>query len=90
MVDRDNVSLHLQDYLRLLDDQGEPNFAFLEYLNENINKFINNGLDVMMYSLASEVPIFVKYLPKQSGFLLSKASVKEALKQAENQKIFSA
>jgi phosphoenolpyruvate-protein kinase (PTS system EI component) len=90
MVDRDNVSLHLQDYLRLLDDQGEPNFAFLEYLNENINKFINNGLDVLMYSLASEVPIFVKYLPKQSGFLLSKGSVKEALKQAENQKIFSA
>jgi phosphoenolpyruvate-protein kinase (PTS system EI component) len=80
MVDRDNVSVQLQDYLRLLDKQGEPNFAFLEYLNENIKKFINNGLGVIMYSLASEIPIFVRYLPKQVGFLLSKGSVKEALK----------
>jgi phosphoenolpyruvate-protein kinase (PTS system EI component) len=87
MVDRDNVSLQLQDYLRLLNDQEEPNFAFLEYLNENINKFINNGLEVIMYSLASEVPIFAKYLPKEVGFLLSKGTVKEALKQAEIQEI---
>jgi phosphoenolpyruvate-protein kinase (PTS system EI component) len=90
MVDRDNVSLRLQDYLKLLDDQGEPNFAFLEYLNENVNKFINNGLDVIIYSLASEVPIFAKYLPKEVGFLLSKGAVKEALKQAETQEILSA
>lgn len=90
MVDRDNVSLRLQDYLKLLDDQGEPNFAFLEYLNENVNKFINNGLDVIMYSLASEVPIFAKYLPNEVGFLLSKGSVKQALKQAKIQEILSA
>jgi phosphoenolpyruvate-protein kinase (PTS system EI component) len=89
MVDRDNVNLS-QDYLNLLDSRGELNFAFLEYLNENIVKFINNGLGVIMYALASEVPIFVKYLPKQVGFLLSKGSVKEALKQAEIQEILSA
>jgi phosphoenolpyruvate-protein kinase (PTS system EI component) len=89
MVDRSNVNLS-QDYLNLLDSRGEPNFAFLEYLYENIVKFINNGLGVIMYSLASEVPIFVKYLPKQVGFLLSKGSVKGALKQAGNQEILSA
>ncbi len=90
MVDRDNPSPHLQNYLTLLDDRGEPNFAFIEYLRENIIRFIQNDFDVIMYSLAGEVPIFAKYLPKQVGFLLSKGSVKEALKQAEIQEILSA
>jgi phosphoenolpyruvate synthase/pyruvate phosphate dikinase len=90
MVDRDNPSLRLQNYLTLLDDRGEPNFAFIEYLRENIIRFIQNDFNVIMYSLAGEVPIFAKYLPKQVGFLLSKGSVKEALKQAEIQEILSA
>jgi hypothetical protein len=90
MVDRDNPSFHLQNYLTLLDDRGEPNFAFIEYLRENIIRFIQNDFNVIMYSLASEVPTFVKYLPKQVGFLLSKGSVKEALKRAEIQEILSA
>lgn len=83
MVDRENPSPHLQDYLKLIDNKGEPNYAFIEYLRENVSKFLNCGLEVVIYSLASEVPIFVQYLPKEVGFLISKGSVKEALKHLE-------
>ncbi len=83
MVDRDNPSPHLQDYLKLIDNKGEPNYAFIDYLRENVSKFLNRGLEVMIYSLAIEVPIFAKYLPKEVGFLISKGSVKEALKHLE-------
>jgi len=83
MVDRDNSSPHLQDYLKLVDNKGEPNYAFIEYLRENVNKFLNCALEVVIYSLASEVAIFMKYLPKEVGFLISKGSVKEALKHLE-------
>jgi len=81
MVDRDNSNGQLQGYLRLLNDRGEVNLAFIEYLAENVSKFIDRGLEVVMYSLPSEVPIFAKYLPSQVGFLLSKGSVKAALRQ---------
>jgi phosphoenolpyruvate synthase/pyruvate phosphate dikinase len=83
MVDRDNPNRKLQDYLKLLYDNGETNSAFIEYLNENIKRMIEGGFHVIMYSLASEVPIFVKYLSRQVGFLLSKGSVKQAITQLE-------
>jgi len=81
MVDRGNPSL--QNYLKLIDNKGEPNYAFIEYLRENVNKFLNCALEVVIYSLASEVPIFLQYLPREVGFLISKGSVKEALKHLE-------
>ena len=83
MIDRDNPGPHLQDYLNLLDNKGEPNYAFIDYLRENVSKFLNRGLDVVIYSLANEVPLFAKYLPKEVGFLISKGSIKEALKHLE-------
>jgi hypothetical protein len=79
MVDRDNATRQLQDYLNLLNYKGKPNLAFVQYLSENIKRFYVSGFEVIMYSLASEVPIFAKYLPRQVGFLLSKGSVKQAL-----------
>jgi len=79
MVDRDNATRQLQDYLNLLNYKGKPNLAFVQYLSENIKRFYESGFEVIMYTLASEVPVFAKYLPRQVGFLLSKGSVKQAL-----------
>lgn len=79
MVDRDNPSPKLQDYLKLLNERGEANLPFIEYLSETAGRFTHRGFEVVMYSLASEVPTFAKYLPKEVGFLLSKGSVKAAL-----------
>lgn len=79
MVDRDNPSPKLQDYLKLLNDRGEPNLPFIDYLSETAGRFTDRGFEVVMYSLASETPTFAKYLPSRVGFLLSKGSVKAAL-----------
>ena len=79
MVDRDNPSPQLQNYLKLLNDRGEPNLPFIAYLSETAGRFTDRGFKVVMYSLASETPTFAKYLPSRVGFLLSKGSVKAAL-----------
>ena len=79
MVDRDNPHPQLQEYLKLLSDRGEPNLPFIEYLNETVGRFTDSGFEVVMYSLASETPIFAKHLPTRVGFLLSKGAVKAAL-----------
>jgi hypothetical protein len=79
MVDRDNPNPQLQKYLKLLNDRGAPNLPFIEYLSETVGRFTGCGFAVVMYSLASEMPTYAKFLPKEVGFLLSKGSVKAAL-----------
>lgn len=79
MIDRDNPDRGLQEYLKLVNGEREPNFAFLNYLNDVIEKLVKLGFSVIMYALASEAPVFAKYLPRDVGFLISKGSVKQAL-----------
>ena len=79
MADRDNPDPLLQDYLNLHDDRGKPNLPFLNYLSESVDRFVSHGFEVVIYSLAGEVPIYVEYLPKSVGFLLSKGAVKASL-----------
>jgi phosphoenolpyruvate synthase/pyruvate phosphate dikinase len=79
MVDRDNPNPQLQDYLKLLNNWGEPNRPFIEYLSETTGRFIDRGFEIVVYALASEMPTYARYLPNRVGFLLSKGSVKAAL-----------
>ena len=79
MVDRDNPNPQLQEYLKLLNNCGEPNRPFIEYLSETSERFIDRGFEVVVYALASEMPTYASYLPSRVGFLLSKGAVKAAL-----------
>jgi phosphoenolpyruvate synthase/pyruvate phosphate dikinase len=79
MADRDNPDPDLQTYLNLVDNRGKLNLPFLNYLQEAVGRFSERDFEVLLYSLASELPTYAKNLPPSVGFLLSKGAVKAAL-----------